>query len=107
MTESADIAKIETELEIFGDTSIKRMQVTCPNGRGLSIIRGFGTYGSNAGLFEVAVLDFDGELDYSTPVADDVLGWQTPEDVRSVLAQVAALPGREIEAPANRGELQA
>jgi hypothetical protein len=106
MTESADIAKITTKLEIFADTSIKRMQVTCPNGRGVSIIRGYGTYGATAGLFEVAVLDFDGNLDYSTPITDDVLGWQSPEDVRAVVAAVAALPGREIEAPAGRGAIE-
>lgn len=97
MTESQDVAKVETELEIFGDQSIQRMQVTCPNGRGVSIIRGYGTYGAKQGLFEVAVLDFDGDLDFSTSVADDVIGWQTPEDVRNVIAQVAALPGRELE----------
>lgn len=107
MEESAAIAKIETEPEIFENRGIQRMEVTCPNGRGLSIIRGYGTYGGSAGLFEVAVLDFDGALDYSTPVADDVIGHLTPDDVRTVLAQVAALPGREIEAPDARGAIEA
>lgn len=108
MTESKDLAKVATaDPEIFVDMNIQRMEVTCPNGRGVSIIRGFGTYGASAGLFEVAVLDFDGNLDYSTPVTDDVLGWQTPEDVRNVVAQVSALPGREIEAPAERPALEA
>jgi hypothetical protein len=102
-----EIAKIATP-EILEDMGIQRERVTFPNGRGVSIIRGYGTYGSKeSGLFEVAVLDLDGDLDFSTPVTDDVLGWQSVQDVLDVMLAVSKLPGREVEAPAVRRELEA
>lgn len=63
-----------------------------PNGRGVSIIRTPGSYGYRAGSFEVAVLDADGVLDYSTPVTDDVIGWLSADEVMDVVQQVAELP---------------
>lgn len=70
------------------------------NGRGVSIIRNSGSYGQQAGLFEVAVLNAAGDLDYSTPVTDDVIGWQSVTDVLDVMKAVAALPSEaeELEA---------
>lgn len=44
------------------DTFMKRIRVTFKNGYGLSIIKGFGSYGSRHGLFEIAVFDKDGEM---------------------------------------------
>lgn len=67
------------------------------NGYGASIVRGPYTYGGRDGLFEVAVLLFDGEgeewsLCYSTPITDDVLGWLTWEQVTETCEQIEALP---------------
>ncbi len=67
------------------------------NGFGASVVRGPYTYGGDAGLFEVAVVKFHGDgansfkITYDTPITDDVLGYQTDEDVADVLAQIAAL----------------
>lgn len=61
------------------------------NNYGASVISGPFTYGG-PDLWEVAVLGPDGRLCYSTPVADDVLGYLTDDDVARVLAQIAALP---------------
>ena len=90
-----ELATITTALEATGD---HMERVTFPNGRGVSIIRNRGSYGNVQGLFEVAVLDASGELDYSTPVTGDVLGWQTVAEVLDVMKQVADLPAdvREI-----------
>lgn len=66
-------------------------RVTFPNGRGVSIIRNSYSYGGRDGMFEVAVLDASGELDYSTPVTADVLGYQTVEDVLRTMQEVAEL----------------
>lgn len=66
-------------------------KVKFANGYGVNIIRRPGSYGYASGLFEVAVLGLDGRLTFNTPVADDVIGWQTIEDVLGVMAQVEAL----------------
>jgi hypothetical protein len=62
------------------------------NGYGASVIDH--GYGSQEGLFELAVLDSEDRITYSTPITSDVLGWLTPGDVRETLAAIAALPER-------------
>lgn len=64
------------------------------NGFGASVVIGDHTYGGKEGLYEIAVLKFDGHestLTYDTPITNDVLGWQSLEDVAGVLVAVAAL----------------
>lgn len=61
------------------------------NGRGASVVRHSGSYGSEQGLWELAVLSADGHLDYTTPVTDDVEGYLTVEDVDALLDDIAAL----------------
>ena len=46
------------------------------NGYGASVVRGPYTYGGDSGLFELAVIKFDGnrhDLVYDTPITNDVL----------------------------------
>jgi|SRR5687767_11196096 len=68
------------------------------NGYGASVICGQFSYGGEAGLWELAVIWFQGEdnhefsLVYSTPITDDVLGWLSDEQVAEHLAAIAALP---------------
>jgi hypothetical protein len=55
-----------------------------PNGYGASLIQNTYSYGGNRGLFEIAVLRFDGdayELCYTTDITHDVLGYLTEEEV--------------------------
>ena len=54
---------------------------TFSNGYGISVIKHAYSYGGLKGYYELAVLDKNGELTYSTPITNDVLGWLTPEDV--------------------------
>lgn len=79
------------------------------NGYGASVARfsigSFGgSYGAAQGLWELAVLrfnsadDLDFDLDYSTPVTDDVLGYLTEEDVERHLAEIEALPDLAVSA---------
>lgn len=90
-----------TDIPTFADLEFKERSRLCgiqarhtfPNGYGVSVIKGGGTYGGDEGLYELAVLH-DGELCYDTPVTDDVEGYLTPERVSELLAQVAALPER-------------
>lgn len=65
--------------------------VQFPNGYGASIVQGPHTYGGSNGLYELAVLDKNGELTYATPITDDVLGYLTEEDVEKTLSDIKNL----------------
>ena len=67
------------------------------NGYGASVVRGPYTYGGDEGKFELAVLLFADEdsdtyeLDYSTPITDDVIGYLDEDEVQEYLKQIEAL----------------
>lgn len=61
------------------------------NGFGASVVRHTFSYGGKEGLWELAVLDEDGELTYDTPVTDDVEGYLNDDDVVDLLNQIKAL----------------
>jgi hypothetical protein len=66
-----------------------------PNGYGASVIRFYGSYGYEAGLYELAVLAGeagDSEIAYDTDITDDVLGHLSEADVTAALAKIEALP---------------
>jgi hypothetical protein len=67
------------------------------NGYGASVVCHAYSYGGEAGLCELAVLDLDGRLTYTTPITDDVLGYLTEEEVQEALGKIAALPLAEAE----------
>lgn len=54
-----------------------------PNGYGISVVDSDSTYNDN-GTYEVAITH-NGYLTYNTPITDDVLGFQTPEDINKLL----------------------
>lgn len=70
-----------------------------PNGYGISVVRfstsfGSGSYGSEEGLYESAVLkgtEDNWELCYDTPITDDVLGHQSEEEVEVLLYEIENL----------------
>lgn len=64
-----------------------------PNGYGASVVQGPGSYGSDSGLWELAVLH-DDELTYDTPITSDVIGWLTDDDVAGLLILIADLPAK-------------
>lgn len=64
------------------------------NGYGASVIKGFGSYGYEQGLYELAVIKGNHDvysLEYGTPITDDVLGYLTEDEVSSLLAQIEEL----------------
>tara|TARA_R110000868_G_C10689502_1_gene748177 strand:- start:90 stop:398 length:309 start_codon:yes stop_codon:yes gene_type:complete len=70
------------------------------NNYGVSVIRGPYTYGGLKGLYELAVLYMDSELNeselvYDTPVTNDLVGHLTPDDVTRLMKQVSELPPRK------------
>lgn len=64
------------------------------NGYGASIIKHIGSFGYQDDLWELAVIKFDGddwELCYTTEIANDVIGYQTDEDIRVLLERIQSL----------------
>lgn len=66
------------------------------NGYGASVICNQYSYGHEAGLFELGVLKYDdkggSELNYDTPITDDVIGWLDEDAVQRHLQLIQALP---------------
>lgn len=60
------------------------------NGYGASAICHQGSYGHEDGLWELAVL-WQGDLCYTTPIANDVIGHLTEAEVEHYLEEIKAL----------------
>lgn len=61
------------------------------NGYGASLVRSPYSYGGSSGLFEIAVLDSNNDICYTTDITDDVLGYLSEEDVISTLINIKNL----------------
>lgn len=61
------------------------------NGYGASVVCNAMSYGSNKGLFEVAVLKND-EITYDTPITGDVVGYLDFAGVADILDRIQKLP---------------
>ena len=65
------------------------------NGYGASVIRGYGSYGGDDGLYELAVVktaeDDSWNLCYDTGITDDVMGHLTEQEITDTLEQIEAL----------------
>lgn len=79
----------------MGAPELNQHLVDFPNGYGASIVQHYGSYGGDEGLWELAVLNRKGKLDYTTPITDDALGHLTSEKVGEILLQIHALPPAE------------
>jgi hypothetical protein len=61
------------------------------NGYGASVVKHDSSYGGKQGLYEIAVLDSTGDLCYSTPITDDVIGFATEDKVLDTLQRIKLL----------------
>ena len=61
------------------------------NGYGASVVQHSNSYGGKQGLYEIAVLDSTGDLCYSTPITDDVIGYATEDKVLDTLHRIRML----------------
>ena len=61
------------------------------NGYGASVVCNAMSYGGSKGLFEVAVLDKNGNIAYNTPIAPDVVGWLDFAGVADILNKIKEL----------------
>ena len=69
----------------------KKTRMHFDNGYGVSVVSHSYSYGGRDGLYEIAVLDKDGNLTYDTPVTNDVIGYLTEEEVSGVMKEVQSL----------------
>ena len=61
------------------------------NGYGASVVKHDFSYGGKKGLYELAVLDNEGGLCYTTPITEDVVGHLTMGEVENLLAEISYL----------------
>lgn len=61
------------------------------NGYGASVVKGPYTYGGKDGLYEMAILDSNGNLTYDTPITNDVIGYLSEDEVSNYLKQIQEL----------------
>jgi hypothetical protein len=66
-------------------------RITFDNGYGASVVKHEFSYGGKDGLYELAVLDADGELTYDTPITSDVIGYLREVDVTDVMEKIQQL----------------
>lgn len=93
--------ELESSMKTFDDLSFETMNEDIKwirasmkfyNGYGVSVVRGPHSYGGQRGLYELAVLDSDGEITYGTHITDDVLGFLAPDDVTRHMIEIQELP---------------
>ncbi len=71
-----------------------RYEFRFENGYGASVIKFYGSYGYEKDLWELAVLDHDGDLCCDTEITDDVIGYLADEEVCEYLEKISKLPPR-------------
>jgi hypothetical protein len=81
----------------YNNSSSSHSHMMFDNGYGVSVVQGPHSYGGKVGLYELAVLDSNGEITYGTYITDDVLGFLTPDDVTRHMIDVQELPIEKIE----------
>lgn len=69
----------------------KISQLKFANGYAISVTSTNYSYGGNSGLYEIAVLDKEGEITYDTPITDNVVGWLDEDEVTSYMKQIQEL----------------
>lgn len=70
---------------------------TFANGYQASVVSHPFSYGGDAGLWELAVLNREGHIVYDTPVTSDVIGRLHAEELPDLLRQIADLPVLEVK----------
>lgn len=64
------------------------------NGYRASVVCNKMSYGGDRGLFEIAILNKDGKIDYKSPLTNDVLGFLDFSDVVEILEKIKNLPSK-------------
>ena len=83
--------KLKYRLEFIGCGFQEHYTTTFENGFGVSIIRGFYTYGGCKNLYEVAITNKNGDIIYDKLDNQDVFGFLTDSEVKDVINRVENL----------------
>jgi hypothetical protein len=84
----------DLEFDMINDTPFmvgKKARMSFDNGYGVSVVSHTYSYGGKKGLYEIAVLDSEGDLTYETPVTNDVIGYLSEKGVSDVMKKVQEL----------------
>ena len=81
----------DLKFEELPDMSGIFCRIQFENGFGASIVKHEYSYGGKDGLYEIAVIDSEGQLTYETPITDDVLGYLSEEDVARYVNEIKNL----------------
>ncbi|EGK05789.1 hypothetical protein [Dysgonomonas mossii] len=65
----------------------KQASMTFDNGYGISVLLGNCFYSNGIDTYEVAVIK-DGRICYTTPIANDVIGYITEEQVSEIMNKI-------------------
>lgn len=89
-----DLVFEETGLFKFINEKRYQAKVFFQNGYGASVIYGYGVYGTDEAPYELAIIkgnDEDFEIIYDTPITDNVVSYQTAEQITELLEKIEAL----------------
>jgi hypothetical protein len=70
----------------------KRAVLKFPNGYSASVLFGDMFYSNGVDTYELAVIDQDGAVCYTTDLTDDVLGYQTEDQITEAMEFIQNLP---------------
>lgn len=81
------------DLKFFNIEDLNGVQaiVKFDNGFGASIVKHNFSYGGSEGLYEMAVLDENNDICYSTSITNDVIGYLNEEEVSDYLNKIKNL----------------
>ena len=65
------------------------------NGYGASIVKHPYSYGGKDGLYEIAVIDSEGQITYDTSITNDVIGYLSEDDVARYVNEIKNLQPNE------------
>lgn len=88
------------DLDFNTPTGLRGMQakVFFSNGYGASVVGEGGSYGDGINTFELAVIKGNEEsfkICYTTSITDDVLTYQTPDQITDLLQRIESLEDKE------------
>jgi len=66
-------------------------KIMLDNGYGISVVQGEHTYGGKKGFYEIAVLDEEGKLCYTSEITNDVIGFLTELEVSDYMIRIQKL----------------
>ena len=92
--ENGDIVELKFLKSLTQELEGYQIIYRFPNGYGASIVNNKYSHGT-----ELAVIEFtedSWELTYETPVAPDVIGHVSPEDIKVILDEIRMLPEKDL-----------